>query len=63
MFNKKCHVKKPCLTLKDYKIYECPFAAHFDHFCKCSNMENPLVEGDYLDLNTITLDKLESFCY
>lgn len=62
-FNYNCQVKKPCLTLKDYKIYECPFAAHYHIFSNCFNLENPIIKEDYLDLNTITLEKLEEFCY
>ena len=63
MFNEKCQVKKPCLTLKDYKIFECPFAAHFNVFANCFNIKDPLKQGDFLDLHTVTLEQLEEFCY
>lgn len=63
-FYHHCHHQLPCFTLKDYKIYECPFAAHIDHFCKKFNIDIPLVENnDYLPLETLTLDKLEQFSY
>lgn len=63
-FYHNCHHQLPCFTLKDYKIYECPFAAHIDHFCKKFNIDIPLIENnDYLPLETLTLDKLEQFSY
>ena len=59
-----CHHQLPCFTLQDYKIFECPFAAHIRHFIKKFNSNIPLIENvDYLDLLTITLDKLEKFSY
>lgn len=59
-----CHHQLPCFTLQDYKIFECPFAAHIRHFIKKFNCDIPLIKDiDYLDLNTITLNKLEQFSY
>lgn len=63
-FYKYCHHQLPCFTLQDYKIFECPFAAHIRHFNKKFHTNIPIIENiDYLDLNTLTLDKLESFAY
>lgn len=60
-----CHVKKPCFTLKDYKIYICPISAHFNNFLNCcpENFSNPVLESDYLNLYDVTLEKLQQFCY
>lgn len=59
-----CHHQLPCFTLQNYKIFECPFAAHIRHFIKKFNSNIQLIPNiDYLDLNTITLDKLEQFAY
>ena len=61
-FFKNCHHQLPCFTLQDYKIYECPFAAHVRHFSKKFHI--PSIEGsDYLSLRTLTLDQLEEFAY
>lgn len=59
-----CHHQLPCFTIKDYKIYECPFAAHINQFKKRFNIDIPDIEDvDYLDLRTLTLDRLEEFAY
>lgn len=63
-FFNQCHHQLPCFTLQDYKIFECPFAAHIRHFNKKFNTDIPLIkDSDYLDLKEITLDKLEYFAY
>ena len=63
-FFKNCHHQLPCFTLKDFKIYECPFAAHISAFKKKFNVDIPDIEGvDYLSLETLTLDALENFSY
>jgi glycosyltransferase involved in cell wall biosynthesis len=63
-FFKNCHHQLPCFTLQDYKIYECPFAAHIRHFSKKFHVDIPSIEGsDYLSLKTLTLDQLEAFAY
>lgn len=58
--------KLPCLTLKDYKLYICPFCAHVDHYCKKAGIEIEEIENiDYLDINKINnnLDILQKFCF
>lgn len=63
-FYKQCHHQLPCFTLQDYKIFECPFAAHIRHFNKKFHTNIPLIENiDYLNLYNITLDQLENFAY
>lgn len=63
-FFNKCHHQLPCFTLQDYKIYECPFAAHIRHFIKKFHVDIPEVEwSDYIPLKELTLDKLEHFAY
>ena len=63
-FYETCHVKKPCLTLKNYKIYECPWSAHLNNFCDFAGIDIPEIEGDdYLNLHTVTLEELEEWCY
>lgn len=57
--------KLPCLTIKDSKLYICPFCAHVEHYCKKANCSIEEVEGiDYLDLAKMTsLDELQTFCF
>lgn len=63
-FYNECHVKKPCLTLKNYKIYECPWSAHLNNFCDFVGINIPEIkDDDYLDLHTVTLEQLEEWCY
>ena len=63
-FFHRCHHQLPCFTLRDYKIYECPFAAHITAFKKKFNIDIPEIENDdYLNLHTLTLDQLEEFSY
>lgn len=63
-FRAGCHHRLPCFTLRDYKVYECPFSAHLEIFCKKFNIDIPDIEdSDYLDLHTLTLEKLEQFSY
>lgn len=63
-FFKNCHHQLPCFTLKNYKIYECPFAAHIEHFSKKFNINIPEIKNeDYLELKDLTLEKLEKFSY
>lgn len=56
--------KLPCLTLKNNKLYICPFCAHVEHYCKKVNYKIKEVEGiDYLNLEKMTsLDELQTFC-
>lgn len=61
-----CHNHKlPCLTIKNSKLYICPFCAHVEHYCKKAKCEMNIVEGiDYLDLEKMTsLDELQKFCF
>lgn len=64
-FNCSNH-KLPCLTLKNHKLYICPFCAHIEHFCKKANMSIPEEKGtDYLLVTDIknNLDILQDFCF
>lgn len=42
--------KLPCFTIKNKKIYICPFSAHIEHFCDRFNVSIPEHPSDYLDL-------------
>lgn len=56
----------PCLTLKNNKIFICPFTAHREHYEKKAGIILPLIEGeDYLNLADIkgNLDILQDFCF
>lgn len=48
-------------TLKDYKIYYCPFAAYINNYNQYFGQSIPIDFTDFLDLNTLTLEKLEIF--
>ena len=48
-------------TLKDYKIYYCPFAAYINNYNQYFGQSIPIDFTDFLDLNTLTLEKLETF--
>lgn len=60
-----CRHQIPCLTLKDYKLYMCPFAAHVEHYFKKCGKPAPEHEGDFIDIRSLggDLDKLQEFCY
>ena len=60
-----CRHQIPCLTLKDYKLYMCPFAAHVEHYFKKCGKPMPESEGDYIDIRSLggDLDKLQEFCF
>lgn len=55
----------PCLTLKNYKLYICPFQAHVIHYYKKCNKEIPVFQEDTLDIRDIknNLDILQTFCF
>lgn len=56
----------PCLTLKNSKLYICPFCAHIDSFCKKNNIvitEKEWVDFIPLDKLNNELDKLQTFCF
>lgn len=48
-------------TLKDYKIYYCPFAAYVNNYNQYFEQSIPIDSTDFLDLNTLTLELLEKF--
>ena len=63
-FNNCSKYRLPCFTLKDYKIYICPFAAHIEHFCKKFNINIPNDKSNYLVLDkNLTLQQLHDFCF
>ena len=53
----------PCIQIKDYKLYLCPFAAYVDNYSKKFNIDIPKDETDYLDIRTMTLEDLHNFCF
>ena len=58
----KCYRdNKYYFTLKNYKIYYCPFAAYINNYNQYFNQSIPITSLDFLDLNTLTLEKLETF--
>lgn len=58
----KCHRdNKYYFTLKDYKIYYCPFAAYVNNYNLYFDQSIPITSLDSLDLNTFTLEELENF--
>lgn len=59
-----CPHEIPCFTLKNYKIYICPFSAFLDIYCKKYNLNIPEEEEDYLRLEDInSLDDLHNFIF
>lgn len=59
-----CPHEIPCFTLKDYKIYICPFSAFLDIYCKKYNLNIPEEDKDYLQLENInSLDDLHNFIF
>lgn len=58
-FEKCARHKFPCLTMQDYKIFFCPDACCIPHI-KNLNIINS--EDDYLDIATITIQKIKNFC-
>ena len=59
--NKYCQkYKLPCLTLKNYKIFICPFSAHLDIYCNKKNIR--IKNNDFILLNEdLNIDKLKEF--
>lgn len=59
-----CPHEIPCFTLKNYKIYICPFSAHLDIYRKKYNVNIPEEKNDYLCLEDInSLDDLHNFIF
>ena len=60
------HYSLPCLTIKNSKLYVCPFAAHIEHYCKKASCVIPEIEGiDYLLVETIQgdIEKIQDFIF
>lgn len=58
--------KLPCFTLKDYKLFICPFAAHINIYNENLGENIPLIKNDdYLDIREINndLNLLQKFCF
>ncbi len=58
--------KLPCFTLKDHKLFICPFSAHINLYCEYTNEKIPLIKDkDYLLISEIQndLDKIQTFCF
>lgn len=56
----------PCFTLKDYKLYFCPFAAYAPKFMNQQGLtlqENDGIDFLYLDDINNNLDILQDFCF
>ena len=60
--NKYCQkYNLPCLTLKDYKIFICPFSAHLNIYCNKKNIQ--IKNNDFILLDeNLNIDKLKEFC-
>lgn len=58
------HYNLPCFTVKDEKIFFCPFAAHISKFAEQYNLNIPITAKDFLYLDDIknNLDILNNFC-
>ena len=57
-FYLNCPVKQPCLTIKDYKIFNCPCGAHINQFNANIKVKE---KEDYLDLKNFTEKELIDF--
>lgn len=58
--------KLPCFTLRDFKLFICPFSAHLHLYESKKGITIPLVKDiDYLDINDIqgNLDIVQDFCF
>ena len=58
--------KLPCFTLKNHKLFICPFSAHINLYCEYTNEKIPLIKDkDYLLVSEIqnNLDKIQTFCF
>lgn len=63
IFHKCPKYRLPCFTLKDYKIYICPFSAHINVFCSAAGIQNFITDKDYLDIRNSTTQDLQDFCF
>lgn len=59
------HHTIPCFTIKDFKLYICPFAAHVSHYFKAAVISHPETLDDYLYIPDIKgdLDKIQDFIF
>lgn len=58
--------KLPCFTLKNHKLFICPFSAHIDIYCEHTGNRIDLIKDiDYLLVPEINnnLDKIQTFCF
>lgn len=54
----------PDFTIRDYKMYKCPFACCSHRITDCNpNIIIPEDESDYLDIRTMTLDDIYKFTF
>lgn len=56
----------PCFTLKDFKLYICPFSAHFALYSQKSGfIYNEQENIDYLDVRKVknNMDIIQDFCF
>ena len=54
----------PLLSMEDYKIYICPFAAHIDLFNQSGYEQVPISKKDYIDIrdDNVNIETLINFC-
>lgn len=58
--------KLPCFTLKDHKLFICPFSAHINIYCAHTKENIPLIKNkDYLMVSDIknNMDLIQTFCF
>ena len=53
--------KIPCLFIRDYKLYLCPFAGCIHNYNNHFNKSIPITKDDYIDMHELTYDKLQDF--
>lgn len=54
----------PVFTIRDYKLYKCPFCCCIDNITNVNkNIVIPETENDYLDVLNFTFEELVEFCY
>lgn len=51
----------PCLFIRDYKVYMCPFAGTIHIYNYYCNKNIPILKSDYIDLYNLTFEKLQTF--
>lgn len=56
----------PCFTLKDYKLYICPFSAHLPLYTQRTGLNIKTIPNiDYIDIREVhnNLDLIQDFCF